>query len=77
MEADRARRFAHIRLVDSIMIACRNFASTAEGWTVEKDIAQLVGSGDDDRVRDVVAAAAIDFVWQLLDQEESQSRTKK
>ncbi len=76
MEADRARRFAHIRLVDSIMIACRNFASTAEGWIVEADVAQLVGSGDDARVRDTVAAAAIDFVWQLLDQEKAISRKK-
>ena len=76
MDADRARRFAHIRLVDSIMIACRNFASTAEGWMMEADVAQLVGNSEDPRVRDTVAAAAIDFVWQLLDQEEAISRNK-
>ncbi len=77
MEADRARRFAHLRLVDSIRITCRNFVSNIEGWTVDKDIAELVGDSDDPRVRDVVAAAAIDFVWELLDKEDVMSRRKK
>lgn len=76
-EADRARRFAHIRLVDSIRIACRNFASNVEGWMVDKDIAELVGDSDDPRLRDAVAAAAIDFVWELLDKEDAMSRRKK
>lgn len=76
-EADRARRFAHIRLVDSIRIACRNFVSSVEGWTVDKDIAELVGDSENAHIRDVVAAAAIDFVWELLDKEDAMSRRKK
>ncbi|MBI5793586.1 hypothetical protein HZA87_00660 [Candidatus Uhrbacteria bacterium] len=76
MEADRARRVSHIRLVDSIRIACRNFATNIEGWTIEKDVAEIVGSGDDSRIRDMVAEAAIDFVWQLLDEEDTKSRKK-
>lgn len=76
-EADRARRFSHIRLVDSIRIACRNFASILENWTIEKDIAQLVGDSENSIIRDAVAEAAIDFVWELLDKEDAMSRRKK
>lgn len=76
MEADRARRFAHLRLVDSIRIACRNLASNVEGWTVDTDVAELVGESENPRVRDVVAAAAIDFVWELLDKEDALRRKR-
>lgn len=70
--ADRSRRSAHLRLVDSIRIACRNMIQNVEGFQLEADLAVLVGDTADELVRDRVAHAAIDLVWELLNREEDE-----
>lgn len=70
--ADRSRRAAHLRLVDSIRIACRNITQNVEGFQLETDVTDLIGDSADERVRDRVARAAIDLVWELLNREEDE-----
>ena len=62
--ADRARRNAHIAFVDSIRIAIRNL-SDAEN-RLPHEFHPLVGSSDNEALRDRVADAAIDYFWALL-----------
>lgn len=70
--ADRSRRSAHLRLVDSIRIAYRNIVQNVDGFKLETDVADLIGDSADERVRDRVAHAAIDLVWELLNREEDE-----
>lgn len=72
MSADQSRRSAHLRLVDSIRIACRNIVQNVEGFQLETDVADLIGDAEDEHVRDRVAHAAIDLVWELLNREEDE-----
>lgn len=72
MSADRSRRSAHLRLVDSIRIACRNITQNVEGFQLEADVADLIGDSADEHVRDRVTQAAIDLVWELLNREEDE-----
>ncbi|MBI4257139.1 hypothetical protein HY626_03745 [Candidatus Uhrbacteria bacterium] len=74
MSADRSRRTAHIRLVDSIRIACRNLIQQVENFQVPDDIADLVGEFQDTHVKEQVAQAAIDLVWEMLNEEEDATR---
>lgn len=75
MSADRSRRSTHLRLVDSIRIACRNMIQNVEGFQLETDVADLIGDSEDERVRDRVSHAAIDLVWELLNREEDEQLT--
>lgn len=74
MSVDRSRRSAHVRLVDAIRIACRNFVQNVEGFHVDEDMTDLIGDSTNADVRDRVAHAAIDLVWELLNQEEDAAR---
>ncbi len=70
MDADRARRAAHLRLVDSIRIASRNFVKEIDGWGLEEDMGHLVGDSENYEIRERVAQAAIDLIWEMLNEEE-------
>jgi hypothetical protein len=74
MTSDRSRRAAHIRLTDAIAIASRNFVKEVEGWQVAEDMVSIVGSSQDEQVRARVARSAIDYIWQILDEEEAKAR---
>jgi hypothetical protein len=74
IEADRARRAAHIRLTDTIRIACRNFVKEVEDWRIEDDMSPIVGASDNRTTREAVANAAIDMVWEMLHAEEASKR---
>ena len=65
---DRNRRLAHIRLVDSVRIACRNVVQET-GISLPEKFSLLIGSGEDYATRERVARAVIDYTWKLLEQD--------
>lgn len=67
-EADRARRSAHIALVDAIRIAVRNVIQHA-GIELPADFRSFVGEGEDPGVRERVAKLANDYAFACLDHE--------
>lgn len=76
MEADQRRRAAHNALLDSIQIATRNVISMSrDEGPLPPEFHELVDKAEGG-YREKVANAAIDYVWQQLDREEWEERTK-
>ncbi len=77
IEVDRRRRFAHNALLDSIQIASRNvFQVTRDQGAMPNEFRSLLDQNQAD-YRNVVADAVIDYVWQILDQIDWESRFAK
>lgn len=78
--ADRSRNFAHNRLVDSIQIAVRNYFKAAQDEGIPWEIPEIskdLLTGSEPATREAIANGAIDFVWQILDDEEAEERSVK
>jgi hypothetical protein len=79
-EADIHRRRAHEALMDSIQIAVRNFKEQAEeeggNWQIPESTWKLVETRHPN-FRDIVGQAAVDFIWQILDEEEAREREQR